>query len=216
MSKMFVNKIGKLTIIGTIHASRHSENIVNSLINRVKPGVVAVELCEERYLMLKNFKGLNLKFVTKAGFLCLLIWLIEHIFSLKNKSVLGTDMLQAIFQAKQVGARIEFIDMPISRIVQMLKSLPLKEKLKLIMDSLSTIAIISTSKKVEFEFIELDDFLKFFKNKYPFFYECLIDKRDEYMARKLKSILSSSNKEVVAVVGLAHLNGISKKLKAMV
>jgi pheromone shutdown protein TraB len=214
MSEMLINKIGKLTIVGTIHVSTHSENIVNSLISEIKPKIVAIELCEERYFMLKSLKSLNLRSFIKVGILWSLFWLIEFILSTKNETILGSDMLQAISQARQIGARIEFIDMPMSRILQMLKNLPLKEKISLIMDSLATLVVISTSRKFELEFTKnMDDFLRLFKNKYPFLYKCLIDERNNYMAKKLKSILTSSDGEVIAVVGLAHVEGILKNLK---
>jgi len=213
---MFINKIGKLTIVGTIHISKHSKAIVKALIDEIRPRIVAVELCKQRYFMLKSFKNLSLKSFIKSGILWSLIGLLELILSIKNETILGLDMLQAISQAKKVGARIEFIDMPMFRIVQMLKSLPFKEKISLIMDSLIAIMIALMDKKVKLEFDEktIDYFLKAFKHKYPFLYKCLIDERNRYMAKKLKSILSLSNEEVIAIVGLAHVDGILKELKS--
>ncbi|MEM2897062.1 MAG: TraB/GumN family protein [Candidatus Bathyarchaeia archaeon] len=214
---MFIHKTGRLTVIGTIHVSKHSEAIVNSLIDEIKPKVVAVELCEERYFVLKSFRNLSLRSFIKAGVLWSLIWLLEFILSVKNETILGSDMLRAVSQAKRVGARVEFMDMPVSRIIRMLKDLPLKERINLMMDSLATILITSVSKKIELEFTEgIRDFLKPFKNKYPSLYKCLIDERNRYMAKRLESILSSSDGEVIAVVGLAHVDGLLKELKAMV
>jgi pheromone shutdown protein TraB len=211
---MLINKVGKLTIVGTIHVSMQSKTILNSLISEIKPKIIAIELCEERYSMLKSLRSLNLRSFIKAGILWSLFWLIEFILSIKNETILGSDMLQAISQARQIGARIEFIDMPMSRIIQMLKNLPLKEKISLIMDSLATIVVISIKRKFELGFIKnINDFSRLFKNKYPFLYKCLIDERNNYMAKKLKSILTSSNGEVIAVVGLAHVEGILKNLK---
>src|SRR5207245_10817804 len=54
----------------------------------------------------------------------------------------GQEMLRAVEAAKAVGARVAFVDLPIGMTVGSLRKLPLREKVRLGVDSLVSIALL--------------------------------------------------------------------------
>src|SRR5207245_10088017 len=54
----------------------------------------------------------------------------------------GQEMLRAVEAARVVGARVAFVDLPIGMTVGSLRKLPLREKVRLGVDSLVSIALL--------------------------------------------------------------------------
>src|SRR2546428_13699711 len=54
----------------------------------------------------------------------------------------GQEMLRAAEAAKAIGARVAFVDLPIGMTVGSLRKLPLREKVRLGVDSLVSIALL--------------------------------------------------------------------------
>src|SRR3989442_9271281 len=54
----------------------------------------------------------------------------------------GQEMIRGVEAAKAVGARVAFVDLPIGMTVGSLRKLPLREKVRLGVDSLVSIALL--------------------------------------------------------------------------
>lgn len=125
----------------------------------------------------------------------------------------GTEMVWAIEAARSVGARIEFIDLPIATTVASLRTLPLKEKVRLGVDSLLSIMLLplsglSLSKVTE----NMEEQLRVFRLRYPELSKLLLDVRERQMVRRIRDIMNSTTGRVVAVVGFGHLKSLADAL----
>ncbi len=122
-------------------------------------------------------------------------------------------MVRAIEAAHSVGSRVEFIDLPIATTVASLRKLPLKEKVRLGMDSLLSIILLplsglSLSKITE----NMAEQLRVFRIRYPELSRLLLDVREEQMVKRLRDIMYSTTGQVVAVVGFGHLKSLANAL----
>ena len=131
----------EVILIGTIHISKESVDEVKEIIEKEKPDVVGVELCEGRFQALKNVKkweDTNILDIIKQGkiFLFLINLLLANYqkrlgdkFGVKP----GSEFIEAINVAKKEKIKIALMDRDIQttlkRAWHMMK---LKEKLKLI------------------------------------------------------------------------------------
>src|SRR5215510_5990186 len=107
-----MEKVGKrLSIIGTVHVDPASASIVRDAVLSIRPEVVAIELDEPRLAALENPKAQRAR---GAGISFLTMALLEKFAGQLTGSAPGTEMLEAAKSAQLVGARIEFIDLPIA------------------------------------------------------------------------------------------------------
>ncbi len=125
----------------------------------------------------------------------------------------GSEMLRAVEAARAVGARVQFIDLPIGNTVGSLRKLPLKEKVRLGVDSLISLALLpfggfNMSKLTE----DLEEQLRLFRIRYPELSKLLLDIREEHMVARLRDIIYFTTGQVVAVVGYGHLRSLAKAL----
>lgn len=197
-------------MIGTVHVDAASATAVRDGIVALKPEVVALELDEGRLIALENPKaqsgrGVGLSFLTMA--------LLERFAGRMTGSAPGTEMLEAAKAAKAVGSRVEFIDLPIAITGAALRNLPRKEKAKLVVDALVSLAVlpfsrINWSKVTE----DMDSQIGAFRKSYPVLSRILIDSREEYMIKRLKMVMDSTTGQVLAVVGLGHKASLARAL----
>jgi pheromone shutdown protein TraB len=125
-------------------------------------------------------------------------------------------MLRAVEAAKAVGARVAFVDLPIGMTVGSLRKLPLREKLKLGVDSVVSIALLpfggfNLSKLTE----NLEEQLRLFRLRYPELSRLLLDVREEFMVARIRDIVYSTAGQVVAVVGYGHLKSLARALASV-
>ncbi|HZY48103.1 MAG TPA: TraB/GumN family protein [Candidatus Bathyarchaeia archaeon] len=197
-----------MSIIGTVHVDPDSAARVRETILASRPEVVALELDEARMIALLNPKaqrgrGAGISFLTMA--------LLERFAGQLAGSAPGTEMLEAARAARQVGSRIEFIDLPIVNTALALKRLPRREKAKLVIDSLASLVVLPFGKINWSEITEdLETQIEGFRKRYPTLSRLLIDSREEYMIYRLKHILESTNGHVLAVVGFGHRASLAR------
>jgi pheromone shutdown protein TraB len=109
-------------IIGTAHVSAQSVDEVRSVIRRLAPDVVAVELCKPRYEALSQeraFRDLNIFKVIREG---RTLYLLAHMalasYQRRMGAALGVkpgaELLAAVEAGKAAGARVELIDREIN------------------------------------------------------------------------------------------------------
>lgn len=210
---MSVVSIDRLILVGTVHVQKSSVENVKRIIFETKPSVVAVELCEYRYYLLKTQVETSLMPTFRFGVIPWLLAVLERTAGEKTGVFPGAEMVEAAAVAVRLGATIEFIDMPIQQIIQRIQSIPFREKSRLVLDSILALVTILVGVKLEKNIPESPDELVLkFKNRYPSLHRCLVEERNRYIIQRLASILASTAGTIVAVVGLGHLNDLAKEL----
>ncbi len=215
----------KITLVGTAHISKESISDVRDVIERVEPDRVCVEIDRSRYGTLtegSSWENLNVIKILKEkkGFL-LLANLVLSSFQKRMGLDLGVkpgdEMLEAINVAKEKNIPFSLCDREIQvtlrrawmksnfwaknkLIAAMLSSTFTKEKL-----SEEEIERLKESSALENMMKELAEFL-------PSVKEVLIDERDRYLAT---NIYNAEGKNIIAVVGAGHVNGIIEYLKRL-
>jgi pheromone shutdown protein TraB len=122
-------------------------------------------------------------------------------------------MLEAVNAAERVGAITVMIDKPIASILEEIRSVPLLERLRIGFDVLAALfAIVTKRNTAQLMKAGFDNLIAEFAAKYPTLFQILVKGRDRYMADRLREILSSTNGQVIAVVGLGHVEGIMQHL----
>ena len=190
-----------------------SASFARETILRLKPEVVALELDEGRLLALEN-PGKSSGRGGGGSFLAMM--LLERFAGEMTGSPPGQEMLRAVEAARAVGARVAFVDLPIGMTVGSLRKLPLREKVRLGVDSLVSIALLpfggfNLSKLTE----NLEEQLRLFRLRYPELSKILLDVREEFMVARIRDIMYSSAGQVVAVVGYGHLKSLARELSAI-
>ena len=146
---MSVHNVGDIILVGTGHVLEKSVKEVEVVIERERPDVVAVELCDARYKSLKgDVKEVSPKEMLSAGnpFLILTHWLLAYVQRKMGTELgiePGADMMAAIKKAEEQGAVIALIDRPIQITMQRFwKKMRLWEKLKMLFSIIFSIASI--------------------------------------------------------------------------
>jgi pheromone shutdown protein TraB len=203
----------RLTILGTTHVDKLSIERVRRTISETRPSVVAVELDEERLLVLRDPDRGKLDSPIRSGLLPWMMILLERSVGSLTGVFPGSEMLEAVDEAEKVGARTILIDKRIESILEEIRDVPLLEKLKISLDVLAALFAISTKRKTAQSMkAGLDDLLAEFGAKYPALFRILVTERDRYMADRLQEILDSTTGQVIAVVGSGHVTGITQHL----
>ncbi len=128
----------------------------------------------------------------------------------------GSEMVRAVEAARAVGAKVQFIDLPIGMTVGSLRKLPWKEKVRLGVDSMISLALLpfggfNLSKLTD----ELEEQLRVFRLRYPELSRLLLDVREQHMASRLRDIMYFTTGQVVAVVGFGHMKSLARALASI-
>lgn len=218
-----------LEIVATAHISDKSVESVRKTIYEKKPEIVAIELDLGRYQGLvdesrgiKREEKFDLKSLLKSSNLTVTIVsaFLSHMQKKMGEEVgvkPGSEMLEASKIAREVNADIALIDRNIqTTLKRTISGMSLKEKLSFVWDLIKSFIFSDDedeSFKEEVEQLKQEDTIKevmdFFKEASPGGYNALVHERDAYMAHHLKSL---DDKNVVAVVGAGHKNGITTYL----
>jgi pheromone shutdown protein TraB len=209
-----IEKVGdRLNIIGTIHVDPKSASFAQEMILKIRPEVVALELDEGRMAALQNPERATGR---GGGGSFFAMMLLERFAGEMTGSPPGQEMLRAAETAKAIGARVQFIDLPIGTTVGSLRKLPLKEKVRLGVDSVISLALLpfggfNMSKLTE----DLEEQLRVFRIRYPELSRMLLDVREEHMVARLKDIVYFTTGPVVAVVGYGHMKSLARSLSTI-
>ncbi|MCD6229987.1 MAG: TraB family protein [Candidatus Diapherotrites archaeon] len=214
----------KVIIVGTAHVLPESVELVKKVIREEKPDVVAVELDEVRYASMMSEKKPKIdkkQLLNPKNFVFISV---QYLLSLVQKKLgdsfgvePGSELKQAIEEARGVGARVELVDRDIRiTMSRMIQKMSFREKMRFV--SQLFLGFFGVGGKVDLtnlsdEKIE-DELMPIFKNDFPSVYTVLVEERDEYMAQVIFSLLPSCEKMVV-VVGAGHKKGLAKKLSGL-
>ncbi len=203
---MIVKRLSdRLILIGTAHVFPESVEMVRKVILAEKPDIVGVELCPQRY------EALTSGFASAPSSpIALILYLIQEFFSKRMGVEAGREMLEAAEAAREVGARLEFLDRDITVTLQELLNLGIGEKLKFLA-WLAAGLFLSPKVKPELKGEEgMSRLLHNFKKMCPGFYRVLVEERDEYMVTRILGL--SAGGKMVCVVGAGHLQGLVRAL----
>lgn len=193
---------------------------------------MAIELDIDRYIKLVNQANgqqpteekINFKELLKSNNLTVMI--VSSILSYSQRKMgeevgvkPGSEMLEAAKIAQETNADIALIDRNIQiTLKRTIKSMGLKEKLMFAYGIIKETLFGDDEEKEELlENVDeltnedtLEEVMGYFKEASPKGYNALVHERDEYMAHNL---LTLKDKNVVAVVGAGHKEGIESCIK---
>ncbi len=208
--------MAEIHVVGTAHVLKESVEVVERVIEDVKPDAVAVELCPKRLqALMGESPNVSLSEILKSGnvFLALL----QVILSFIQKKIgeetgvkPGEEMLTAIRKAREIGADVILIDRDIGITFNRLwQRMSLLEKLKLFWHIFKG---FFTKDDVENVLSNVDELVEEFRKVSPKASEVLIDERDAYMAY---NVLKASERydRIVVVVGAGHKSGLESYLR---
>ncbi|HLR80807.1 MAG TPA: TraB/GumN family protein [Bacillota bacterium] len=210
-------------LIGTAHVSRHSARQVKDVIEAEQPDAVCVELDQQRYQSLKDgnkWREMDIFEVIRRKKATLLLMnlaissfqrRIAKQFGIKP----GQEMIQGIKSAEEMGAELILADRDIQiTFARIWKSIGWKGKALLLMQVIVSIFSKESISEEELEKMKsrdmIDSLLAEFSNNFPRLKKPLIDERDQYLAEKIKR---APGKKIVAVLGAAHVPGITKEIR---
>jgi len=216
----------KIILIGTAHISAESVAEVRAAIEKYKPDVVAVELCDSRYKALtekdrwENTPVTQLLQSNKA-FLILAQTFLASIQRRLGKELgvePGSEMLAAMDEAKQRNLKVALVDRDITvTLKRAWRKMGLREKIRLGWAFLKGMVGYDEEELSEIDLKELmkqdviSSMMEEFSQLAPSTTEVLIHERDEYIAKKILD--ASKDGKVLAVVGAGHLSGIKEHLE---
>lgn len=209
-------------LVKTAHISAQSVEDVKNTIQEVTPSTVCIELDAQRarsFSQNDQWEKTDIISIIKKRQIGLLISnLILSSYQKKmakqlNISV-GAEMIEAMNQAKNVSARISYIDRDIQiTFKRIYRLLTFSQKFKLLVSLFSS---LFDEEKITDEQLEtlkqsdmIDSALSEMGKSFPIIKQVLVDERDQYMAQKIRQ---ASGSVIVAVVGAAHAPGIQKHL----
>ncbi len=198
-----------ITIVGVGHVFDIGDQVRNVILQR-NPSVVGVELDRARFeaLMTRQVRG-------KAPLLYRAMAFFQRWIAKKYGQDVGQEMVAAIESAKEVGARIAFIDLDSLLIFQRFWGMmSFKERLKLMIALMTSVFV--PKKRVDQEIRKFEEneqmYIEQFGKEFPAAKRILIDERNVYMANAIRK-LSEEFDSLVAVVGDGHVDGLSQLLE---
>lgn len=204
----------------TLHVFRLRKR-VKEKIKEKKPEAVCLELDEKRYeALLRDEISLNPLHLMQQG--------IAEMYGEK----LGNDMIGGAEGAKEVNAKIFFIDKPIEEIMEKLMhgcfyeflnpmeilrkfftmfSLSASMPAVQIMPSIKDFSHLSFSFRdwinrgiMKFE-ADPERYRNLFGEMYPYFRQILLNEREEHMAAKIREVKKEGYEKIVVVIGAGHV-----------
>ncbi len=216
---------GKTVIlVGTVHVSRESADLVHAVIEETRPDAVCVELDARRYDAIsqrQRWESFNLKDVIRTKQLSTL--LANVLLSSWQKrlgdqlGVLpGTEMLEAVKVSETLGIPIVLCDRDVRVTMRRAwRSTPFWQKSmlasSLLFSVFDTTAVTEESLRDLKKQDALSEMIRELGESVPTLKTVLIDERDRYLAEKT---LQSEGRTVVSVVGAGHVDGMKSILQS--
>ncbi|MGM0896394.1 MAG: TraB/GumN family protein [Bacillota bacterium] len=212
----------QLILIGTAHVSKLSAEQVKEVVERERPDSVCIELDAQRYdsvMQDKKWKETDIFKIIKDKKASLLLMNLA-ISSFQNRLAdqfgikPGSEMIQGIRSAEEMGAELVLADRNIQvTFSRIWGNIGLLGKVQLIMSVFFSIFSKESISEEELEKMKQQDTLNAvmddFTKAFPGIKKPLIDERDQYLAQKIKD---APGKKIVAVLGAAHVPGITREI----
>lgn len=212
----------EIILIATAHVSKQSAELVKQVINEERPDSVCVELDEERYQNIQNPKAWENTDIVKVikskkvGLLLasLVLGSYQKRIAKKLDTIVGAEMLQGIESARDVGANLVLADRSVqTTFLRIWRKLSLWEKSKLFWSLLFSFEEDTDVSDQDLQEMMQKDMLESaiagMRQEFPQIGEVLISERDQYLSAKIKA---APGRKIVAVLGGAHVPGVTKEL----
>lgn len=216
-----MNRHKNLYIIGTSHISKQSISEIKDAFEQIKPDILAVELDRPRLygLMSSKQKGPSFYDIRRIGLKGFIFALFGSWASKKLGKIVGvapgSEMKSAVLLANKNKVKVALIDQNIEvTLKRFSKSFSWKEKWNILVDIFNGLVLRKKDPMLDFDISKvpkkkiIKKMISRLKERYPNIYKVIIDERNYYMARKLKVLISDSEKKVLAVVGAGHEEAI--------
>ena len=213
----------EIILLGTAHVSASSVDEVKQTIEREQPDTVCIELDQGRFQsIMEKEKWANTDIVKiirkgKSGMLFANILLANYQRKLANQFNInpGQEMIQGIASAKDVHAELILADRDIQiTFSRIWKFASFFEKLKLMVSITMSILDDEKISEEELENLKSRDMLNAalseMSKEFKSIKKYLLDERDQYLAAKIKA---APGKKIVAVLGAAHVSGITQLME---
>ena len=223
---MEVKVSDNIILIGTAHISKDSVKEVRAAIEKYKPDIVAVELCERRHEAITKKDKWESTPVTKLlksnnAYLMLAQTFLSSIQRRLGKEYgvePGSEMIAAMQEAEKFGLKVALVDRDISvTLKRAWRKMGIREKFRLTWEFLKAMLGFDEEELEDLDLKKLMDqdvisaLMEEFGEIAPSATNVLIHERDVYISKK---ILDESKKgKVLAVVGAGHLKGIKSHLE---
>ncbi|UCH89456.1 MAG: TraB/GumN family protein [Thermoplasmata archaeon] len=210
-------KVGdRILLVGTAHISEKSVEEVRKAITDYKPDIVAVELCKDRYIALRNkrrWENTSVIDVLRSGkgFLVLIQTFLAMIQRRLGKELgvePGSEMLAAIKEARKADIEVALVDRKITVTFRRAwRSMTIGEKFKLVWHSMK--ALVGYDRALEEEEIDLEELMKEdmismmmeeLRNFIPHATYALIDERDMYIAKQIKTSAEANESDLKPII----------------
>lgn len=212
----------QVILIGTAHVSKRSAEQVKEVVERERPDSVCIELDAQRYESVtqdKKWKETDIFKIIKDKKASLLLMNLA-ISSFQNRLAdqfgikPGSEMIQGIRSAEETGAELVLADRNIQvTFSRIWGGIGLMGKVQLISSVFFSIFSKESISEEELEKMKKQDTLNAvmddFTKAFPRIKKPLIDERDQYLAQKIKE---APGKKIVAVLGAAHIPGITQEI----
>ncbi|MDX8046426.1 TraB/GumN family protein [Gracilibacillus sp. S3-1-1] len=209
-------------LIGTAHVSKQSAEQVKQIIAEEQPDSICVELDKQRYESIvngSNWSDMDIFQVIKEKKATLLLMNLA-ISSFQKRMAdqfgikPGQEMIQGIESANEMGAELVLADRNIQiTFSRIWRNIGFKGKMMLLTQVLGSVFSRESISEEELEKMKtqdsIDSVLNEFSEAFPRLKKPLIDERDQYLAQKIKK---APGEKVVAVLGAAHVPGITKEI----
>jgi pheromone shutdown-related protein TraB len=213
----------EVIIVGTAHVSKASVEETRQAIEEHRPDVIAIELCQNRYDVMRNPKTWSEMDIVKVIkekkalllFANLLMSAIQKRMGDKFGVRPGEEMRAAIEEADRLGIPLAPVDRSVQTTLKRAwHSLSFWGKNKFLFTSLYSFIGMDEVKEEDIEGLKDKDMLtqavEEIARQAPTIKHALIDERDAYMGRKIADI---EGKKVLAVVGAGHMKGLLAQVK---
>lgn len=212
----------QIYLIGTAHISQESVDTVIRTIDEIVPDTVCVELDQQRYQSLINEKGwesLNLKDLIKKKQLPFLLANLalssyQKRMGLHTGVKPGAELAAAAQTAEERGMEVELVDRNIrTTLLRVWRKTGLWNKMKVMASLFASLFEKQELNEEELAKLRQTDTLSSMLEEMgkllPSVKEILVDERDLHMAYHIRN---APGEKVLAVVGAAHLPGITRLL----
>ncbi len=215
--------MGKIIILPTSHIAGQSLREVRELLEREKPDCVALELDLNRfYAMQAEKKQGSLQTLKLLGPVTFLFyWVLKKLqkwLGGKTGILPGSEMLQGVRVAGELGLKVAFIDQDIRTTMMNLKDhVGWREKTKLLWFVLKGLTLGFIKKeKIDLQKVPekriIREAMLLLEREFPQLYRVLVSERNMLMAKRLEA-LSRRFKKTVAIVGAGHEEGLKRLIK---
>jgi len=217
---------GNIYIVPTSHVSKNSSKRVHSVVEKINPNLIAVELDNNRLKRLTSdnnlSKNVSIKDILKQdniGFKGKLMLLTFSKFqsTISNKlgiDVLGLDMLAGYEEATKRDIPLALVDQDMqitfNRFTEEVSFIELIKTIGsfgLAYVQLSRQSKEELTEQVDSENINIDEVMHHIENVFPTFKKVFLDERNEVIAEKTANIANNFDKTVL-VIGAGHKKGV--------